>query len=142
MTPTDQQVADLDSRLRRLEVMVRQLQGKVVIYTGEWRWTTGATATAAGDVGMNAASWAAVTQINLSKTSEPGVDLSASTGGLKLRDQIYLQDKADASNKARFQVTGPGVDHGSWVAIPVSLVASSGAPPANNALTDVSLVTR
>src|SRR5215831_3136114 len=44
-------------------------------YTGTWRWTTKTTdAATGGDVGVNNAAWASVTQVNLSETTRPGAD--------------------------------------------------------------------
>jgi len=111
------------------------------VYTGTWRWTTSlTTAGTAGDVGTNNAAWASVTEIHLSETTRPGAAVSTYLDKFKVGDDIYLQDKADSTKFGRYTISGTPVDNGTWRTYPVTLVASSGTPPANNADTLVSWI--
>jgi len=111
-------------------------------YTGTWRWTTITTdAATSGRVGLNQATWTAATQVNLSKTTQPGTDVSGATGKVKVGDGLYLQAQADGTRWGKYTITSV-TDNGTWVAYGVTLVNCSEPPPANNADTEVSLLTQ
>ena len=104
-------------------------------YTGTWRWTTLTTdASTTGRVGVNAATWAAVTQLNLNRTTYLGADVStylATVGAVG--NDIYVQSKSDSTLWGRYTITQAFVDHGTWVSwASLTLVGSGGALPANN----------
>src|SRR5262245_60382983 len=92
-------------------------------YTGTWRWTTSTVdASASGRVGVNTAAWASVTQVNLNELTSPGADVSNFLAKAKVGDGFYLQDKNDATQWARYQITTLGTDQGVWRSYPVSYV--------------------
>jgi hypothetical protein len=106
-----------------------------------WRWTTKtADAATLGDVGINMTAWGTATQLNLSKTTYGGADVTNALLKLKVGDGFYIQDKADASKYGQYTISAAGTDHGSWWSFPVTLDKSGGTPPANNADTNVSLI--
>lgn len=109
-------------------------------YTAEWRWSTSLTTVATGYVGINTATWAAATEVHLNKTTDPGTNLPA--GNVKVGDDIYIQEKANAANFGRYHITGAPTDNGTWMSYPVSYVSSGGVPPGNNAVCTVSLLTQ
>jgi hypothetical protein len=111
------------------------------VYTGTWRWTSGLTdAATSGRVGLNATSWATATEVHLNKTTYAGSDVSIAIGKIKVGDDLYLQDKADANKWGRYTIAAAATDNGSWVSYPVTLVNASEPPPANNADANVSLL--
>lgn len=112
-------------------------------YSATWRWTTNTVdAATSGVVGVNAATWAAVTQVNINTVTRDGIDASSFFVKIKVDDDIYLQQRADATHYGRFNIAGAPIDHGTWWAWPVSLVEAGGVPPANNADTGVSFLTQ
>jgi predicted RNA-binding Zn ribbon-like protein len=112
-------------------------------YSSIWRWTTNQTdAAATGRVGVNAATWAAVTQVNLNELNSAGTDVSNFLNKLKVGDGIYIQEQANAADWAEYRLTALPVDQGAWRSFAaVSYVNSGGVPPANNADTGISLLT-
>jgi hypothetical protein len=126
----------------RLLVLASAADSPGTAYSAFWRWTTStANAASSGDVGINAASWAATTQINLNETNGAGSDTSNFLAQIDVGDQIYLQDQDDAANWGRFTITAPPTDQGTWRSWPVSYITSSGVPPNNNADTVVTFFT-
>jgi len=114
----------------------------MVNYSDFWMWTTNTTdASQSGRVGANTGSWAAVTTINLNKLTKSGVDVTNLINQkAQAGDDIYLQDKDDASKWARYHITAAPVDHGSWYSLTVSYMNGGGTPPNNNADTDVTFI--
>src|SRR5262249_43362528 len=51
-------------------------EGGATAFTGEYTWTTGTGAVASGQLGIGAASWSAATQVNVSKTTRLGADVT------------------------------------------------------------------
>ncbi len=110
-------------------------------YTATWRWTTSTTdAASSGYVGINAATWAAATQVNVNETLPAGGDVTNALGKLKVGDGFYVQDKTDATKWSEYTITALPTDHGTWQSFPVSYVSSGGVPPGNNEDTGVSLL--
>jgi hypothetical protein len=115
-------------------------------YASEWTWTT-KTADAAtnGQVGINATSWEATTQININEKRADNTDVTmvfdkfidpAPTPG----DQIVLQQKTDSTRWAKYQVLADGVDQGTWWSWSVEFVEGGGILPNGNAATSVALI--
>jgi hypothetical protein len=105
-------------------------------YTDIWVWTTKTTdASTASQIGVNATTWAAVTQLNVSEKTKDGRDLSTlAFPKFAVGDQIYLQMKIDSTRFAYFTITGAGTDNGTWWSWPVTVVAGQygGAVPSGN----------
>lgn len=111
-------------------------------YSGTWRWTTSTIdAATSGRVGINTTDWASVTQVNVNETTYGGSDVSAFMDKLKIGDNIYLQEKTNAANYGRYDITAI-TDQGTWRAFTVTLVSSGGVLPANNADVDISFLTQ
>jgi|SRR5215831_10033108 len=102
-------------------------------FTATYRWDTALTAPASGRVGVNAATWVGATQLNISKTTDPGADMSSLLAALKAGDEFYLQDEGDSTIFARYTITAPAVDQGTWDSFAVTRLGSSVAMPPNNA---------
>jgi len=110
-------------------------------YTATWRWTTSlTTASSSGNVGVNAATWSAVTQININKLNKAGNDVTIHLARIKPGDELYLQAAANANNFGRYLVGASGVDQGNWRSFAVTYETSGGVEPNNNADTSVSLI--
>jgi hypothetical protein len=125
-----------------LSAAVDNLQGLVgnSVLSGTWRWTTSTTdASASGRVGINQATWAATSQLNLNETTLAGGDATNVLAKLKIGDGFYLQDHTDASRWARYTISGTPVDQGTWRQFPVTFVDGTEPTPANNADTIVTL---
>lgn len=97
-----------------------------------WNWTTATTSAATGRVGVNAATWATGTVVNIAKQDSAGADASNALALIKQGHSINLEQTDDATVWAQYTATGPGVDHGAYYSVPVSYVNSAGALPANN----------
>jgi hypothetical protein len=112
-------------------------------YTSTWSWTTKTTdAASRGQVGVNAATWAAVTQVNVNEQNGNNADVSAFMARVKVGDEIYLQQKTDATRWGRYQITALPTDQGTWWSWPVSYEDGDGNPPNNNADTGLSFLTQ
>ena len=107
--------------------------GGTAAFTGTYRWSEALTAPASGYVGVNAATWVGASQVNVSKTTEPGTDVSALLAALKIGDELYLQDESDSTIWGRYTLTATAVDHGTWDSFAVTRLGSSLAMPPNNA---------
>jgi hypothetical protein len=107
-----------------------------------WTWTVKTTdANTAGQVGVNAATWAAVTSVHLNEKTTANHDIQESLNRLEPGSLVQLQMKTDANRRGRYEVSGQPVDQGTWRALPVTHVDSAGTPPGGNAETIVTLAT-
>jgi Collagen triple helix repeat (20 copies) len=110
-------------------------------YSAEWAWTVKtADASNNGEVGLNNAAAASATEVHLAERTSGNTDASAFFAKFKAGDGIYLQQKNNAANWARFDITGPGVDNGTWWTFPVTFNSSGGVLPSGNTATMVSLL--
>lgn len=110
-------------------------------YTGEWVWTTKtADAATSGQVGINAATWAAATQLNLNEQKGDNADTTAFLARVEVGDSFYVQQKTDSTRWAKYTITGAGVDHGTWWSWPVTFAEGAGLVPNGNAPTVVSVL--
>lgn len=113
--------------------------GDKVTHVGNWRWTNATGAASAGQLGIDAASWAAAAHVNVAETTDGGADLSTVLGTIGAGTGLYVQEQDDATRWARYSVTGAGIDQGAYRSFPVTLVDGSAALPQNNRV--VSLAT-
>lgn len=112
------------------------------IYSDIWSWTTSLTvASSLGQVGLNAASWAAATQINMNEQTKDGRNVSVlAFPRINIGDQLYIQHKTDPTRYAYYTVSGAPVDNGTWWAFPVTFDRGGGTPPPINVDTNISLM--
>jgi hypothetical protein len=100
--------------------------------TGFWRWTT--TAILSGQLNGNmAASWAATTQLNVSKFTKIGGDATNILDAIAPGDRLYIQQQDDASRWGEYTVAGAHTDHDTWFSYPVTFVDGTATLPNNNA---------
>jgi hypothetical protein len=109
--------------------------GGGTLLKGEWRWTTGSCGN--GQARLDTSSWTTATKVQLAEVTNPGTDATNLLTGITPGDELYLQDKDDASKWGRYTVTGPGVDQGLYREFPVTLLSSAGSVPSNNQITTV-----
>jgi len=113
-------------------------------FTGQFRWTTSTSVANSGYVGINTASWASATLLNVSDTTQPGGDATNALAALQAGDSIYVQDFGNSANFARYQLTAPGTPLGSganlYTEFAVVMKTNGGVLPANNATTTVTLL--
>jgi hypothetical protein len=102
------------------------------ILRSSWKYTTKVNPDVAGDITLNAGTWAAATQVKMNKISAGGVDVTTVISTFQVGDTLYIQDSADASKWGKYSITGPFSNQGSWGYFPVTYIESSGALPANN----------
>jgi len=113
-----------------------------VAFASTWTWTTQASP-AIGHVTLDSTtSWASAHELRISKTTGTGADASLALSTLNVHDDVLIQESGNAANAARYDITGLPVDHGDWVAYPITLLASQGVPPANNRDTSVAFITQ
>jgi len=103
------------------------------ILRSTWKYTTKTNPDVAGDITLNAGTWAAATQVKMSKVSAGGVDVTTIVGTFQVNDTLFIQDSADASKWGKYSITGGFSDQGSWGYFPVKYLESTGAVPSNNA---------
>jgi hypothetical protein len=99
-----------------------------------WRWASAALSTnpGAGKVGVDNNTVGSATLLYLSATDKAGTDYSGFASALKTKDVVFIWDRTNADNWARFEVSGTVVDNTSWLQIPVVPAAGQGAEPSNN----------
>ena len=104
-------------------------------WNAEWGFSSN---TAAADPGngkarLNAAV-ATATELYLSALDAHDTDWSPELNALRAADALRLQDRDDATRWARFTVTGPAVDAGAWLRVPVAWLSDGPTPlvPTNN----------
>lgn len=111
------------------------------LYTATWTWTTKTTdANTAGQIGVNAATWAASTQLNISQQKADNADVLPYLARITIGDELRVQMKTDATRFGHFTVTGTPVDMGTWWRIPVALLSGSGAPLTGNSPTALTIL--
>lgn len=106
-----------------------------VSLTGQWRFdsTTTMANPGNGDIRLNNAAMASVTQIAIAELSNSGVDTQNYLATLRVNDIFYLQDENDATKFGRFVINAAPTDNGTWWQLSVTYVNSgAGGTPANN----------
>lgn len=111
------------------------------LYTATWTWTTKTTdANTAGQTGVNAATWAAATYVNVSQQKADNADVLAYLSRIAVDDEVRVQMKTDATRFGHYRVISLPTDMGSWWRIPVTMLASSGVVPSGNAPTALTIL--
>jgi hypothetical protein len=111
-------------------------------HTGEWNWSNQITSPPAnGQVRANNSAPLSVTRLFISAQNAGGTDTSNFQGAITVGDDLYLQQKTDASNWSRWDITGTPIDHTTWWEYPVAPVAGSPTAITNNTPIDVSFLT-
>jgi hypothetical protein len=87
----------------------------------------------AGGIRINAATASAATQVTISRLTDGGVDMTRRLQALRSGDQVYVQDKDNSANFARYQLSGAPTDNTTWFLLPVTFVSGAGIAIANNA---------
>jgi len=106
-------------------------------------WTTKtADANTSGQVGVNAATWAAATVVNLNEQTKLNADVTNYFTHFAIGDEIMLQHKTDSSRWAKYLLTALGVDHGNWWSWAVTFEEGGGNVPNGNTDTLVTLLTQ
>lgn len=87
------------------------------------------TSTSASDPGnnkfrLNNSTLASVTALYFNDSSTNGYDASTIFSLLSIGERIYVQQQADASRAALFEVSGAATDNGGWWTVPVTVVQS------------------
>ena len=109
--------------------------------SGEWQWDTATTGTpASGDVAVNNANLALVTEVRLTYLSRDGTDLRNLMVKLLSGDGLYLQDRNDATRYARYRFNATGTDNVTFITYPVTFLAQGTAAFVNNQSTLVSFL--
>ena len=117
--------------------------GGTTIMTGVYRFDSILNTTqdpGTGDIRLNTNTWAATTQIAVSDTTKPGVDITALMSAVEIGDVLFVQDKGDANKTSKFTITSIPVDNGNWFNFNVTVIASKGVIPSNNTDCSVTLV--
>ena len=100
----------------------------------DYRFSTATAAPpASGYVQLNAATASAATLIWIHYTTNANNDLTVVIKGLQVGSNLYLQDKADSTRFAKYQITATPVDNGTYAAVAVTWLSSgTGAAFTNN----------
>ena len=77
----------------------------------------------------NTGTWTTATHLYVQHSNANNVDASAFVRAIKAGDDVALQHKTDASRWARFNVTAPAADNGTWFDLVVSYLDGGGALP-------------
>ena len=104
-----------------------------MLYNQTWVWTTKtADASLTGQIGINAATWAAATVVNVSEFNKDGADTAFYLNRVQANDELYVQQKTDSTRYGRYKVVSV-IDQGAWRAYTVTPVSNAGTIPAGNA---------
>lgn len=96
--------------------------------------STASSDPASGKVRFNDTTYAAVTEIYVSQTTDGGTDAENVLAAIRVGDIIYVQDKDDATKWLRALVSTLPTDNGAWWTIPITAETySAGAMISNNA---------
>src|SRR5262245_16133979 len=85
-----------------------------------------------GKLRFNNSTLASATAIAISKTTDPGVDISTYLKSLVSGDQLYIQDQGNSANWLRFILNATPTNNTSWFQLNGSVSSSAGAVPSNN----------
>jgi hypothetical protein len=88
---------------------------------GRWTYATQTTMADPGS-GRIRSDASPATQIAISSTTNEGADASVVLAGLTTGDVLTFQEFANASNWARYEITSPALNTGSWFLFPVELI--------------------
>src|SRR5262245_17984930 len=108
--------------------------GPPVSSTGYWNFVAATTASdpGSGKLKFNNAVVASATASYLSDTTSAGTDATQVLSSLRTGDTVYVQDRGNSANWARFTLSGGPTDNGAWFTLPVTHVSSAGSVPSNN----------
>jgi hypothetical protein len=84
--------------------------------------------------------WNTATQVNVNKQKADNADVSFYLSAVTAGDYLRLQHKTDSTRYARYLVTGPGTDHGTWWSWPVTVDVYGGAVPGGTTTTALTIV--
>ena len=107
---------------------------------GEWRFDATSTTMAdpgSGKLRINTALFSSATAIALNSTGASGTDAANFLRTLQTADSIYLQDKNNAANWVRYNISATPTNSSTWFQIPVTFVNGGGTAPTNNSLLTV-----
>lgn len=122
-----------DTWQRWIDGLWRSATSQLVTSTGQWRWEVLAVgAPASGDVANNNVDYLAATEVRIAKVSNSGTDVSTVLSAIRAGDDLRIQEQDNATRQVLYRTTGPVVDNGTWVSIPVQGVHWSGVQIANN----------
>lgn len=112
------------------------------VYTEMWTWTNKTTdADVNGQVGINAANWAATTLFHLSEKTTNNRDMAIAIAQLFTEgNEILVQQKTDSTRYARYLISGTPVDNGTWWQFPVTHQEGSGSLPGGGNDTTVTIL--
>jgi hypothetical protein len=106
--------------------------------TTEAIWRFDATSTTMADPGLGKvridnASASLATALALSKTTDPGTDMTAFLRSLVSGDSLSVQDQDNSANWVRYTINAAPVNNTTWWQLPLMFVSGSGTAVANNA---------
>lgn len=81
-----------------------------------------------GQLRMNNLNQQAATLLWVSEITAPGISAIAVLKQLGAGVGLYLQDKDDSAKWIAYNVTGPAIDKGTYIEVPVQFVAASATP--------------
>jgi len=113
------------------------------IYTASWIWSNNTSPPpTSGHIRANGATASAATVLYINKVTDGGTDVSPFLAALKVGTDIRIQEKADASNWGRYDMTAVPADNGTYFSFAVVfLEGGSTGNVTNNTDLDVSFLT-
>jgi hypothetical protein len=102
---------------------------------GTWSYTAGNNSMADpsnGKFRTNQSTFSASTAIAISYKTYDNIDRTNILANLKINDTIELQDKVNAANYARYELSATPTNNSTWFQLPVTFIAGGGTAPAGN----------
>jgi hypothetical protein len=98
------------------------------VTTGEFHFQTNPAMTkpGSGNFRSNTGAAATATVLSLDQIGAGGTDITTLFNAMRLNDTIFVQDKNDADQWVRYQLTGAATLNSGWAQVPVAVIASGG----------------
>lgn len=98
------------------------------VTTGEFHFQTNPAMTdpGTGNFRSNTGAAATATALAMDQIGAGGTDITTLFNAMRTADTIFVQDKNDAAQWVRYQLTAPPTINSGWATVPVSVIASGG----------------
>ena len=102
---------------------------------GTWSYTAGNNTMADpanGKFRTDQSTFSASANIAISTRTYDNIDRTNVLANLKINDTVELQDKVNAANYARYELSATPTNNSTWFQLPVTFIAGGGTAPAGN----------
>jgi hypothetical protein len=131
---------EINDRIIYLEDYIGNAPSGGIVLKMQWNASTAGGDPGSGYVACDNADPQLATKLYISTTSEPGNDVGAIVGALEDRAVVGIFETVAPNATTYFEISGVGIDHGTYYEFDIGDISVSAALPADQALIDLYLI--